>query len=257
MQNLISIYKPVGLTPLEVIISITQKFPELKARKITYAGRLDPLAHGLLLLLSDNEIKKKAYYLSLKKTYEFKVVFGLKTDTYDLLGYLQDIKIKNPETNVNLFVNKFVKNFLGKYIQEYPPSSSTTVKRTPLFWWVKNDKLSEITIPKHEIEIFNFKLTSLGEIEMKKLKQKTKKEFALVHGNFRQEMILERWQQLFSKTNTSEKCITAKFRIECSSGTYIRGLVDQMGKELGCGAVAIDIFRTDIGTYSLKNALRL
>src|SRR5260221_3246286 len=156
MDKLIMVYKPVGMTPLEVITSIKHKLPELADKKITYAGRLDPLAHGLLLLLIGDEIKKKEHYLSLKKTYEFEVVFGLSTDTYDLLGSLEDTNSKKSETNVNLFVNKFVSSYIGKYIQEYPPYSSKTVHGKPLFWWSKNNRLDQIEMPKHEIEIFDF-----------------------------------------------------------------------------------------------------
>jgi hypothetical protein len=30
-----------------------------------------------------------------------------------------------------------------------------------------------------------------------------------------------------------------------------------MGKELGCGGMALDILRTYVGSYDLKNALKL
>jgi tRNA pseudouridine55 synthase len=43
-------------------------------------------------------------------------------------------------------------------------------------------------------------------------------------------------------------------RVSCSSGTYIRTLVEDIGKELGCGAYAIDLQRTKIGTYLLAEA---
>ncbi len=98
MQQLINVYKPLGMTPLEVIRKLKQTNSYLTEAKISYAGRLDPLAHGVLLLLVGENTKEKDRYLALPKTYEFEIIFGLQTDTYDLLGYATqkyDKPIKN------------------------------------------------------------------------------------------------------------------------------------------------------------------
>ncbi len=49
----------------------------------------------------------------------------------------------------------------------------------------------------------------------------------------------------------------ARFVIECSSGTYIRSLAHEMGRELGCGAHLAEITRTAVGEFSLEQAIRL
>jgi tRNA pseudouridine55 synthase len=257
MQNIISVYKPISMTPLETIEKLKSSHKTLSNKKITYAGRLDPLAHGVLLLLIDDEIKKKADYISLTKTYEFEIIFGITTDTYDALGYLEDIKINQPPKNVKLFVNKFVSKSVGKHLQEYPPYSSKTVHGKPLFWWARNKKLDEITLPKHKIEIFDFSVLSTGIILLEKLEKKVKNDIVLVKGDFRQKLILERWTELFSQKNSKKNLQTARFRITCSSGTYVRGLAQQIGKEIGYGAIAIDILRTQIGEYSLEDTITL
>lgn len=46
----------------------------------------------------------------------------------------------------------------------------------------------------------------------------------------------------------------AKFRVVCSSGTYIRTLVHDIGQRLGCGAYAIELTRTRIGMHTLAQA---
>ncbi len=257
MQKIINVYKPKGMTPLEVIEKLRISNPELKNQKISYAGRLDPLAHGVLLLVVGEETKQKAAYLSLPKTYEFEIILGLETDSYDVLGYLKETQLKETSVNVNLFVNRFVNKMVGKYLQSYPPYSSKTVHGKPLFWWAKNNKLNEIKIPKHTIEIFDFKLLSIGNISVEKFENNITSEIALVKGEFRQEIILERWKKFFSQKNTEKYLTRIAFCINCSSGTYIRGLAQQLGKELKCGAIAIDILRTGIGEYSLKDAIPL
>src|SRR6185437_6426136 len=151
LPKIIGVYKPIGLTPLEVIKKLQESKPELTTVKIGYAGRLDPLAHGLLLLMIGEETKKREKYLSFPKKYRFEVAFGVSTDTYDLLGLVTTSKRKPLSTNVNLIVNTFVNKHLGKQIQHYPPYSSKTVHGKPLYWWARNSRLHQIEIPKREI----------------------------------------------------------------------------------------------------------
>jgi tRNA pseudouridine55 synthase len=50
---------------------------------------------------------------------------------------------------------------------------------------------------------------------------------------------------------------TARFSIECSSGTYIRSLAHDMGQKIGCGAHLSEICRTAVGEFSLDQAIEL
>lgn len=47
---------------------------------------------------------------------------------------------------------------------------------------------------------------------------------------------------------------TLKFKVTCSSGTYIRSLAHDIGEALGCGAYLSELQRTRIGPYELKDA---
>jgi tRNA pseudouridine55 synthase len=46
-------------------------------------------------------------------------------------------------------------------------------------------------------------------------------------------------------------------RIHCSSGTYIRSIAHDLGQELGCGAYLAGLRRTDVGRFSLADAVSL
>ena len=50
---------------------------------------------------------------------------------------------------------------------------------------------------------------------------------------------------------------TARFAVECGSGTYIRALAHQMGIDLGCGAHMAAITRTAVGEFTLDRAVSL
>lgn len=48
----------------------------------------------------------------------------------------------------------------------------------------------------------------------------------------------------------------ASFKITCSSGTYVRTLVNDLGELLGTYATAVELKRTRIGEYTLENAIK-
>lgn len=48
-----------------------------------------------------------------------------------------------------------------------------------------------------------------------------------------------------------------KLQITCSSGTYIRSLIHDLGKKLNTGAIMTNLTRTAIGDFDLKSAVQL
>jgi tRNA pseudouridine55 synthase len=50
---------------------------------------------------------------------------------------------------------------------------------------------------------------------------------------------------------------TLRIEVECTSGTYIRVLADDIGRRLGCGAHLSALIRTATGPFSLEQALTL
>jgi tRNA pseudouridine55 synthase len=68
-------------------------------------------------------------------------------------------------------------------------------------------------------------------------------------------VLLARPVTIYSSELTSYDYPLVKFRTEVSSGTYIRSLVEDLGKELGTGAYMSDLRRTTIGTYKLEDAI--
>jgi tRNA pseudouridine55 synthase len=63
--------------------------------------------------------------------------------------------------------------------------------------------------------------------------------------------------ELFEFRLTEIDGAIARFRIECSSGTYVRSLAHEMGQKLGCGAHLAEITRTAVGEFSLEQAVKL
>lgn len=49
----------------------------------------------------------------------------------------------------------------------------------------------------------------------------------------------------------------ARFAVECSSGTYVRSLVHDIGRRLGCGAHLVWLRRTRSGQFTLEHAVSM
>lgn len=50
-------------------------------------------------------------------------------------------------------------------------------------------------------------------------------------------------------------CDELSFRIKCSKGTYIRSIINDIGKLLGCGAIMQTLIRESVGDFSLKRSV--
>jgi len=249
--------KPITKTPLQIIRKLQEINPRLQDQKIAYAGRLDPMAHGLLLLLVEPETKNRSRYQNLDKKYRFEVLFGISTDTHDLMGMPSSTKHKRLKTK-DLKTDEITKatRFIKKQTtQLYPPYSSKTVNGKELFKYAREDKLDTITIPSKKIEIYDLQMTRYGKLETTDLTKKID-IIKRVKGDFRQEEIIKNWESLLASQSDSTHQL-ATFEIHCSSGTYVRQIVHEMGKITGVGALAYDIKRTQIGEYKLEEAIKV
>jgi tRNA pseudouridine55 synthase len=235
------IYKEVGETPLEALERFRASRVDLVSIPMTYAGRLDPLAEGKLLILMGDECKDKERYLGLDKEYEVRIVFGISTDTHDALGLPSAVHSDglNPGTLTSLDVSKYV----GRFTQEYPAFSSKTVNGIQLHKLARNGELPE-EMPSKEVEIYSIELIESSTIRAGDLKAMIISHIDKVRGDFRQEEIKKRWNETFTDPSQLFECI--KIRVSSSSGTYMRSLTDRIGIDMGTGAFAISIKRTKI-----------
>lgn len=249
MLTTLNIYKPLGKTPLETIELLRQKLPEYQNKKITYAGRLDPMAEGVLLLLVEPETNNRETYLHLPKEYECEALFGFSSDTFDILGIPQKHEYSKP------LIESIIPTLLGKQIQPYPPYSSVPVQGKPLFYWARQGKLNKIVIPKKEIEIFNISVIKKSTISSHDLLSRITASITLVQGDFRQSEILQTWENLL--TNNQEQHAIIHLSISCSSGTYVRGIVNTLGEKSGVKAVTLGITRTRVGNFMIDDSVRL
>lgn len=226
IKPVLKLYKNLGETPLACLERFRAENPDYLGEKMTYAGRLDPMAEGLLIALVGDECHKKDEYLGLDKEYIFEVLLGIQSDTYDILGI--------PYTYNSTICTKIkCEDFVGKRVQEYPPYSSRTFQ-------MARDGV-DFEPPTKEIEIFDIERLEEREINGQDILAEVLKKIDLVQGDFRQEEIKKAWQEI----DLPEKFQIIKFKINCSSGTYVRSICNELG------GIAYLIKRTRVGEYKI------
>lgn len=210
--------KHIGETMSEVIKRFSQE-NNIK-EKVAYAGRLDPLAYGKIIILTGNDIYKKDDYCNKSKIYETWMIEGIMTDTYDIMGL-----ISTPPTGPLAPIG-------ASYKQYYPPYSSIPIRhgdmRKPLWYYTKNNiVIPEELLPYKQVTLYNStkldeKYISSNELLDIILDRISK----VITGDFRQDDIIKQWKQVLS-TNSTYKI--SKWRFEISSGGYIRYIANRNG----------------------------
>jgi tRNA pseudouridine55 synthase len=233
--------KNIGETPLECLERARLEQGIAADAPMTYAGRLDPMAEGKLLLLVGDECKDKERYLGLDKEYEVEVLFGIATDTGDALG----LAVLNKEARANSVDTVDLSKYVGKFTQAYPAYSSKTVNGKQLHELARADELPD-EMPTKEVEIYSIDLLGKGSVTAAELKTRILGNINLVKGDFRQDEIRNRWADILNEP--PRKFETIKIRVKCSSGTYMRSLAERIGKDVEMGAFALSIKRTKICT---------
>jgi tRNA pseudouridine55 synthase len=247
MKKVLILNKKEGETPLECMERFRAKNKKYKDAKMTYAGRLDPMASGILIVLTGDEVHKKEKYLGLPKEYDFQILFGFDTDTYDILGKVKHSHILK---NVGMLelekkIKDNLKYFTGKFIQRYPVYSSRTVNGKPLFAYARRG--IKLEVPEKEVHVKSLKLKKIKAISAGSLLKNIQKRIPRVQGDFRQKEILSAWQKNLLKNKN--KFLVADFSIKCGSGTYVRGIAHDLGGKMGIPALAYSIKRTKIGKW--------
>lgn len=250
IQKNLKLYKKVGETPLECLGRFRTENPEYEDVPMTYAGRLDPMAEGLLLVLAGEECRRKEEYLNLDKEYQGEVLFGFETDTGDVLGIpkrhrIQDSGFKiqdNSYSKICANLRVRAEELAGKRPQKYPAFSSKTVEGRPLWQWAREGR--DAKRPEREIEVYSFEVVDCREEEYFNIFTKIKTRAGKVKGDFRQAEILKGWEELLSGDG---KAVICGFRTKVSSGTYVRVLAEELGRKLGIPATLYSLKRTKLG----------
>lgn len=149
MDRMFLVDKPKGLTSSRVVERIKRKFNV----KAGHTGTLDPLATGLLVVLTGKFTKNASLFLKLDKAYEVKAVLGIETDTFDSEGKVlrrSDNQLDREE------LEKVLKEFSGDIWQIPPPYSAKKITGRKAYQLAR--KGISVEIPPKKVSIFALEL---------------------------------------------------------------------------------------------------
>ena len=243
VEKYVTIEKREGETPLQCLERYRASRPELAREKMTYAGRLDPMATGTLVLLIGEECKNKDAYTGLDKEYEFEILFGASTDTGDVLGLITSYAALQPSIPFDQIMLE------GSFTLPYPAYSSKTVDGVPLFQHALDGRLHDIRIPVRSMTVqsvaFIGSRTMTGTVVRSDVQERTRLLTYDVHGpaenDFREHLVRASWADFPDGVYT-----VARYRARVTGGTYIRSLVQDAGARMKIPVLTYSIKRTRV-----------
>lgn len=258
MLKYITLEKAVGETPLSCAEAYRAEHPELDGVPMAYAGRLDPMASGKLLILLGDECKNQTEYHGLDKEYEFSVLFGIESDSLDVLGRL---KTCVSEISNNLPTLKNIISELTADIElPYPRFSSKTVQGKPLHTWTLEGRLDEIEIPTKQSTVYHLEYLKTDTIVRSKLVEQALIKVnsippvtdlrKAIGNDFRRVDVRADWESIAENSSLPDSYTIATFSCIASSGTYMRTLASKIAEKLDTCGLAWHIHRTKIGVYN-------
>ncbi|HEU0080880.1 MAG TPA: hypothetical protein VFQ72_02555 [Candidatus Paceibacterota bacterium] len=257
LDQVLNLYKRRSETPLQTLERYASAHPAFKKVKMTYAGRLDPMAEGVLVALTGDKNKERDAYTGLDKDYEFEFVLGVETDTHDILG---KIVKKNGEKTKNIQsqdrekeVAEALAKYVGTFMQKYPAYSSKVVDGKQLFDLARQGKIDSIVLPEHQVTVAKLELLGKRAISAADFKTYLHQSIEALTGDFRQAEILALWDAYIASAEAPRDFVVYRARVTCGSGFYVRQLVSDIGRDLGTGAVTVSILRTRVGALKVND----
>jgi tRNA pseudouridine55 synthase len=219
---------------------------KLRNEKATHTGTLDPMASGVVIILTGEDRFKKGAQTAWNKTYEFSILWGVSTDTGDLLGMIKKVAPQIPSSEK---IARIVTDFPRTYDQLQPAFSARRYNGLSSFDWARTgvelpQKKRAITIDSLTTDFFEVK--SLSQI----VKQQTE-NIHKIHGDFRQTEVLNNWSQLLQENDQSY--LISHHTAVVSTGTYIRQLTQDIALLVGVPATTAHITRIKNGQFQKKD----
>ncbi len=154
MNGVIIIDKPAGWTSHDVVNRMRRI---LGQRSIGHLGTLDPLATGVLPLVTGSLTRLAQFYTASDKSYEGVIRFGFATDTYDADG--EPVGEPNLITPGIEQLQQLACRFQGVIEQVPPPFSAKKIHGVPAYKLARKQK--EVILKAVQVEIKEFVITSV------------------------------------------------------------------------------------------------
>lgn len=235
--------KPLKLSSHDVVAKVRKL---LNTKKVGHAGTLDPLATGVLVILTEEATKLSSFLSDSDKHYLAWVSFGASTETLDAEGEVTSSADASSLSKEDLA--SALLPFL-KLSEQLPPQYSA-IKQGGVKGYEAARKGEALELPPrpakyHHIEVLGFAKT----------RQALPSSFSLSPIDYV-------WYPNPSgiKVDLPETLgdyPSALFYLRVKAGTYIRAFARDLGKALGLPAHLSGLVRTRAGNNGLEQAINL
>lgn len=218
-----NILKPTGFTSSDVVVKLRGILGSAYSTKVKigHFGTLDPGGSGVLVVAVGNATKLFDYFGNHRKTYRAEAVFGLGTDTLDSYGKIIEKCdwYDNAENLPQEFYNEFYRDL---------------------------DSVCKSFLGKQKQLPPDYSSKSINGVRAYDLARNGEKV-----------ILNEADIEIFSIDIISINKNRVSFDITCSSGTYIRSFVRDLGVKLGVPAYMSYIIRLECAGFSIENSVTI
>ncbi len=236
LHGVLLIDKPLGASSNQVLQRVKWL---LKAEKAGHTGTLDPLASGVLPICLGAATKFSQLHLDADKTYLAIARLGQNTSTADAEGQITQTR---DASGVDLSAPSLAQvqaSFIGPIEQTPPMYSALKVQGKALYDYARDGvelELQPRRVTIHALDMTEFK--SLSDLE---------RLTPLAHWKLNEAFAQE--------VNSVEGTRALAFKVQCSKGTYVRTLAQDIGEHLGVGAHLVYLRRTASGEFGIDQCM--
>lgn len=239
MNGIVVLDKPAGISSAAAVDRVKRA---LQAQRAGHGGTLDPIATGVLVICLGEATKVASYLLADAKAYIAELTLGIETDTLDRTGAIVAVRDAGQVSRDQ--VETALRARLGEQ-QQLPPMFSA-IKQGGVRLYKQARNGVEVEREPRRICIDHLELV----------------EFAPAGCDPRHPFPLGDDGQLSPAFAAGDSAVSpcvesaprAVISVACSKGTYIRSLVADIGRDLGCGAHLSQLRRTRSGAFSIARA---
>ena len=225
------VYKESGITMNQFINKIKELYP---THKIAYAGRLDPMARGIVPILIDDECKNMDMYTSKDKIYHVKIIIGIQTDSDDALGIIQNTNYDFDIHQVVETCNDILASSNNKTInQRFHYFSTKEIN--------KRRKNKENVQSYHIVKLYNSSILSVGILNKDEWVEEINRLISSIDNTkeFRQKEIINQWKSM----KNIDKIQYIELELNVSSGFFVRQYIRDLSHHINIPLMCFDIHR--------------
>lgn len=221
-SGLVVVDKPAGMTSHDVVGRMRRI---AGTRRVGHAGTLDPMATGVLILGINKATKLLTWVSGESKTYSATIRLGQSTLTDDAEGEVTNHASDSDLSEIaDSAVHAAVGELRGEIMQV--PSAVSAIKVNGVRSYAKVRSGQEVELQARPVTVHAFEVLGIRRTHV-------------------------------SEDNTMQPVIDVDVEVTCSSGTYVRALARDIGKQLGVGGHLIRLRRLSVGEVGIDDAATL